>query len=275
MSGWAVVSCVHSSSAVYSRNARSLRYAAWPVSAILKRRSAGILKPPAPPVWVCWAHQPLFPSAVIVNDRLPPSSTYLSVCGSGLSCRYWKNSLLRGSVCPVGPTPYAPIGRIRVGTLWGLLYDHRGSIVTVNVSHERGSAGIEVSVEHLLDHMQCLCPAGKRAARTGRPSGGPQGFRAPRVDGVFTSPSINHHLSRLCKLLPRPCYPLPAEAGLAGVYSVADGDGVLVELGELPRNPREDGRVRPRSGTISKSDKCMSHTSHLTILPWFDSASSV
>ena len=63
----------------------------------MKRRSAGILKPPGP--WnLVWAHQPLFPSAVIVKIRWPPSSTYLSVrFGSGLSCRYWKNSLLRGS----------------------------------------------------------------------------------------------------------------------------------------------------------------------------------
>jgi hypothetical protein len=96
--GW-VVSWVHSGSALYSRDARSLRYAAWLGSAILKRRSAGILKPPLLRNWVCWTHQPLFPSAVTVNDRLPPSSTYLLVWfGSGLSCRNWKKSLLRGSL---------------------------------------------------------------------------------------------------------------------------------------------------------------------------------
>ncbi len=66
---------VHSGSSLYrdSRDARSLveslRYAAWPGSAILKRRSAGILKPLLFCFWVCWTHPPLFPSAVIVNAR--------------------------------------------------------------------------------------------------------------------------------------------------------------------------------------------------------------
>jgi hypothetical protein len=66
---------VHSGSSLYSRDARSLRYAAWPGSAIfkLKRRSAGILTPVLR--WVCWAHQPLFPSAVFWGSSFNDGTT--------------------------------------------------------------------------------------------------------------------------------------------------------------------------------------------------------
>ncbi len=74
------------------------------------------------------------------------------------------------------PTPRAPIGRTRGATLCGLFNDHRGSIVTVDVIHERGSAGIDVSAEHLLFHMLVSCrqarcedgPAERGAARLPR-----------------------------------------------------------------------------------------------------------
>ncbi len=97
--GGCVVGPLRLGAILCSRDARSLRCSAGvrDLEAEVGRRD---LEAPGPFLWglVCWAHQPLFPSAVTANARSPPSSTYLSVFGSGLSCRYWKKSLLRGSL---------------------------------------------------------------------------------------------------------------------------------------------------------------------------------
>jgi hypothetical protein len=97
------VSWVHSGSALYSRDARSLRYAAWLGSAILKRRSAGILKPPGACLGL------LDPTALVplCFDRERPLTAVFHVlvslarqwAGLGLSCRYWKKRLFGGAHC--------------------------------------------------------------------------------------------------------------------------------------------------------------------------------
>ena len=97
------------------------RYGGWLGSTSLKRRSAGILKPYTFWNLVCWTHQPLFPSAVIVNARLPPFSTYLSVrFGSGLSCRCWKKRLLRGSFLLLWIRQLAALTRLPFGGFFAI-----------------------------------------------------------------------------------------------------------------------------------------------------------
>jgi hypothetical protein len=75
---------------------------------------------------VCWTHQPFFPSAVIVNPRLPPFPTYFNV----RSVRQWavlqvlEEQPVAGLMAnSEAPTVDVPIGyRITSAALWGLRY---------------------------------------------------------------------------------------------------------------------------------------------------------